>query len=230
MKNPVVVDWGSVSCDYTARQTIFHASGESHSNRFRKEIAAQELLNVMIYTVWASCGNSASIPTSEAPVRANTACNWPSSFATKPFGSHDLFPRLVSEGLAMELCGEIFRWQTRDVNRSSIGWARSSSILRERSAEPVFTLADLAGTVSIHSVGLARALHKRFGRCRRQIRKLRTEESLSRVMVFAAAPSPRLPPGQDFPTRAIFPGRLSAIRYVAPRIPRSPQPSIDPRD
>jgi len=222
-------DWGSVPCDYTAGQTIFHASGESHSNRFGDRGA--ELLNVMIYpNVLGELRQLGVDPDIRSVCESEYSLQLAIKLRHEAFFVHDLSSGLVSEGLAMELCGEIFRCQTRDVNCTSHWLDKVDSILRARFREPV-TLADLAGTVGVHPVHLARAFRKRFGHSvGEQIRKLRTEEAC-RELWHSQLPIAEIAARAGFSDQSHLSRTLKRYIGMSPREFRSrPAKEIDPTD
>jgi AraC family transcriptional regulator len=166
--------YASETYDCTVGQTIFHVSGESHWNRFGDRGA--DLLNLIIDPHLLDEIQQLGL---HPEIRSTCASQYCLQLATKlrheAFFLDDQVSGLVIAGLGMELCGEVFRSRTTDLVRNSDWLNKVDGILRDRFCEPV-TLAELAATVHVHPVHLARAFRKRFGVCvGEQIRKLRIE-------------------------------------------------------
>jgi AraC family transcriptional regulator len=165
---------GSVVNDFTAGQTVFHASGVSHSNCFGEQGA--RVLSLGIHPHFLAELRRLGFDLDRQSVWSSPYCM---QLATKLRQAAsivgDAASGLAIDGLAMELCAEILkRRRTEKANRSD--WlGKIDSLLRDRFREPV-TLAELADAVSIHPVHIARRFHEHFGRpVGEQIRLLRIE-------------------------------------------------------
>jgi AraC family transcriptional regulator len=164
---------GAATSHCTAGQTIYHACGESHSDRFGDHDAA--LLNLVICPQMLSELSQLGLQSDTRSVCASQYClQLAIKLRRECFLVDDPVSGLAVEGLALELCAETFRRREKNIGRSD--WlGQVDSILRDRFREPV-TLAQVAGDGGVHPVHLARAFRKRFGYCvGDQIRKLRIE-------------------------------------------------------
>jgi AraC family transcriptional regulator len=173
---------GAVTCNCCTGQAIFHASGESHSNRFGDRGGA--LLNLTLFPDFLrELREVGGQPDARGICASEYGLQLAMKLRHEAFVVDDRLSALVIEGLTMELCAEIFRRHTRERNSSSDWLCQIESILRERFREPI-SLAELAGTVHIHPVHLARAFRMRFGRCvGDQIRRLRVEAASRELRV-----------------------------------------------
>jgi AraC family transcriptional regulator len=172
----------SMSSDVLPGQVIFHFAGESHSNLFHK--SGGQVLNLELSpTFLERLTESRGIP-------ANRRCILKSSYALqlglrlhKEFTEADLTSCLAIEGLTMELMAEIFRDRLLQEKPKSRNWLDIVREILNDKYNQRLTLDDLAASVSVHPVHLARAFRKRY-LCSvgDHIRKLRIEAACRELL------------------------------------------------
>jgi len=220
---------GSVTCDCTTGLTVFHASGESHSNHVGNRGA--RLLNLMIHPRFLRELRHLGVDPDSRNVCASPYCMpLAMKLRREAFLVDDPVSGLAIEGLAMELCAEIFRRRTRDTNRTADWLCEVDRILRDRFREQV-TLTELAGMVQVHPVHLARAFRKRFGCCvGEQIRKLRIEAAC-RELQHSQLPIAEIAAQTGFSDQSHLSRTLKRHTGMSPHQFRVSQATgIDPRD
>lgn len=172
----------SLRSDVQPGQVIFHLAGESHSNRFHK--AGGQVLNLEL-----SPGFLERLTESRGiPANRRRLLNTPYTLQLglrlrKEFAETDITSSLAIEGLTMELMAEIFRERiVHDRPRHSKWLDDVMEILNDRYNQRI-TLDDLAASVSVHPVHLARAFRKRY-LCSvgNHIRKLRIEAACRELL------------------------------------------------
>jgi AraC family transcriptional regulator len=165
---------GSVVNDFRAGHTIFHTTGESHSNCFGEQGA--RVLSLGIHPHFLADLRRFGFDLDRQSVWSSLYCR---QLATRLRQTaslvEDASSGLAIDGLAMELCAEILK-RRRTTKTNPLDWlGKVDSLLRDRFREPV-TLAELAEAVRIHPVHIARGFHKHFGRpVGEHIRLLRIE-------------------------------------------------------
>ncbi len=153
--------FGSTSSDVHPGQVIFHSAGEFHSNRFH--MAGGQVLNVELSPGFLErLTESCEIPVNRRRV-LNSDCALQLGFTLlKEFKETNVTSCLAVEGLTMELMAEIFRERlVRDKPSSSV-WLDDVIERLAHGYHQRITLGDLAASVSVHPVHLARAFRKRY--------------------------------------------------------------------
>jgi AraC family transcriptional regulator len=165
---------GSAVWECTAGQAIFHASGESHSDSFGERGA--RVLSLAIHPQFLAELRRSGFDLAMRQVWSSPYClQLGMKLRRAASAVEDAVSGLAIDGLAMELCAEVFKRRTTKMPHGSDWLSKVDSLLRDRFREPV-TLAELAAEVSVHPVHVARGFHKRFGRpVGEQIRLLRVE-------------------------------------------------------
>jgi AraC family transcriptional regulator len=152
---------GPTAWDCQTGQTILHVAGECHSDRFHRNgghVLNLELLPPLVRRLCEFEGASAhrrtlfkSAYTMQLGLRLH-----------KEVSNCDPWSVIAIEGLTMELLAEVFRQRENHPKQQGCDWlGRVTEILHERFREPV-TLSELAGSVCVHPVHLARAFRKRY--------------------------------------------------------------------
>ena len=152
--------------------TIFHAAGESHSNRFYESGARLLVLEIRPELLTQITGQG--IVTDRARTLISPYCMHLGLRLDQTMKLSDPLSALCAEGLGLELLAETLRYQ--EGSPHSPDWLRRvSEILQDRYREHL-TLAELAGAVHVHPVHLARAFRKRYQCCVGDfVRNLRVE-------------------------------------------------------
>ena len=167
--------FGSMSSDVHPGQVIFHFAGESHSNRFH--MTGGQVLNVELSPSFLErLTESRGIPINRRRVLNNDYALQLGFRLLKEFKETNATSHLAIEGLTIELMAEIFRERlVRDKPGSSVWLDDVIETLNDGYHQRI-TLGDLAASVSVHPVHLARAFRKRY-LCSvgDHIRKLRIE-------------------------------------------------------
>lgn len=161
--------------------TIFHAAGESHSNRFFERGARLVVLEIhpRFLTQIADQG----IPTDNPNTVTNPHCTHLAMRLDQAMRRSDPLSALCMEGLGLELLSETLQPRFEDGNRRHPDWLeRVREILHDRYREHL-TLTELASAVQVHPVHLARAFRKRYQCCVGDfIRKLRVEAACRELL------------------------------------------------
>jgi AraC family transcriptional regulator len=165
----------SMSSDVQPGQVIFHCAGESHSNRFH--MAGGQVLNVELSPSFLErLTESRGIPANRRRILNSDYALQLGFRLLKEFKETNVTSCLAIEGLTMELMAEIFLERlVRHKPGNSVWLDDVMDILNDRYDQRI-TLGDLAASVSVHPVHLARAFRKRY-LCSvgGHIRKLRVE-------------------------------------------------------
>ena len=172
----------SLSSEVQPGQVIFHLAGESHSNRFHK--SGGQVLNVELSSSFLErLTESRGIPANRRRILNSSYALQLGLRLRKEFAQTDLTSCLAIEGLTMELMAEIFRERILQGKPRSSTWLDEvMEILNDRYDQRI-TLDDLAASVSVHPVHLARAFRKRY-LCSvgDHIRKLRIEAACRELL------------------------------------------------
>lgn len=165
----------------TTGGTIFHAAGESHSNRFCEQGA--RLLVVEIRPQFLIRIAHRGIATDRQHAVTSPYCMQLALRLEQTLKLSDPLSALCAEGLGVELLAETLQPRLRDVDRYAPDWLRRvNEILHDRYREHL-TLTDLADTVQVHPVHLARAFRKRYQCCVGDfIRRLRVEAACQELL------------------------------------------------
>lgn len=172
----------STAWDCDPGQTILHTVGECHSDRFHRNGAHVLNLNPTPQLLTRLCDYDA--------VSVNSRTIFKSAHSTqlglrlhKELSSNDTLSDLAIEGLTMELLAEVFRQREIGLKPRGCDWlGRVTEILHDRFQESVM-LGELASSVGVHPVHLARAFRKRY-LCSvgDYLRKLRIEAACHALM------------------------------------------------
>jgi AraC family transcriptional regulator len=161
--------------------TIFHIAGESHSNRFHETGA--RLLILEINPRFLAQLHDQGVPTNLKSSLTSPYCRQLALKLNRMLTLSDPLSRLSAEGLGIELLSETLQPNWPKPNVSDPDWLRTvNEILHDRYRERL-NLTELAATVGVHPVHLARAFRKRYGCCAGDlIRKLRAEAACHELL------------------------------------------------
>jgi AraC family transcriptional regulator len=154
--------------------TIFHVAGESHSNHFYE--AGARILIVEINPGFLAKLHDQGIRTDSQTWLTSPYCRQLALKLNRALTFDDPLSQLWAEGLGIELLSESLRPSLSTSKASDPDWLRTiNEILHDRYRERL-NLTDLARSVGVHPVHLARAFRKRYDCCVGDLlRKLRTE-------------------------------------------------------
>jgi len=150
---------------------VYHPSDEEHSQHFHTE---GRLFNIEICPQWLGRLNERIlIQNKSADFHDNVACRLAARLYYE-FREMDDVSSLIIEGLALEIMGEVSRTSSR-VSQPQHWLKQAKELIHERSSERL-TLSQIAQTVGIHPVYLAREFRRHY-RCTvgEYIRRLRIE-------------------------------------------------------
>lgn len=173
---------GPTAWDCETGQTILHVAGECHSDHFHQnggQVLNLELFPPFLDRLYEYDGvnvNSRTLLKSVYAMQLGLRLH-------KEVSSCDPWSALCIEGLTMELLAEVFRQRATCPNPHGRDWlGRATEILHEKFQEPI-KLSELAGSLSVHPVHLARAFRKRY-LCSvgDYIRKLRIEAACHELL------------------------------------------------
>jgi AraC family transcriptional regulator len=152
---------GPTAWDCETGQTILHVAGECHSDHFHRQgghVLNLELFPPFLARLWECDGVGADSRTLLRSVYAMQL----GLRLHKEVSSCDPWSALTIEGLTMELLAEVFRQRATRLKPQGRDWlGRTTEILHEKFQEPV-KLSELAASVCVHPVHLARAFRKRY--------------------------------------------------------------------
>jgi AraC family transcriptional regulator len=172
----------SMSSDVLPGQVIFHFAGESHSNRFHK--SGGQVLNLELSSAFLDrLTEFRGIPAHRRSIVRSSYALQLGLRLHKEFIDADVTSGLAMEGLTMELMAEILRDRMLPQKPKSCTWLNDVvEILNEKYTQRI-SLDDLAASVSVHPVHLARAFRKRY-LCSvgDHIRKLRIEAACRQLL------------------------------------------------
>jgi AraC family transcriptional regulator len=172
----------SKSAEVSLGQVIFHLAGESHSNRFHE--SGGQVLNIELSQAFLErLTHSRGIPANRRRILNSSYALQLGLRLRKEFSEADVPSCLAIEGLTMELMAEIFRDQIVRQKLRNCTWLDNvMEILNDRYNQRI-TLDDLASSVSVHPVHLARAFRKRYlYSVGEHIRKLRIEAACRELL------------------------------------------------
>jgi AraC family transcriptional regulator len=152
---------GQTVWDCETGQTILHTAGESHSDRFHR--GGGHVLNLELFpsfvTRLCECDG----------VRVDNRALFRSAYAMqlglrlhKEVASHDPSSALAIEGLTMELLAEVFRQRETGQKSRGCDWLDTVTEILHARLQESLTLSELASSVRVHPVHLARAFRKRY--------------------------------------------------------------------
>jgi AraC family transcriptional regulator len=173
---------GPTAWDCETGQTILHVAGECHSDHFHQDggqVLNLELFPPFLDRLYEYDGIGVGSRTLLKSVYAMQL----GLRLHKEVSSCDPWSALSIEGLTMELLAEVFRQRATSPNPHGRDWlGRATEILHEKFQEPI-KLSELAGSLSVHPVHLARAFRKRY-LCSvgDYIRKLRIEAACHELL------------------------------------------------
>lgn len=159
--------------------TIFHVAGENHSNRFSPRGA--RLLILEVGSVLLKQLREQGLEPDRQNAVISPFCMHLALRLEQAVALADPLSGLFAEGLGMELLAETLHIARK--NQPHPDWlARVKEEIQDRFREPL-ALSELAGSVDVHPVYLARAFRKRYG-CSigNMIRSLRAEAAYYDLM------------------------------------------------
>lgn len=173
---------GARSWECETGGSIFHVAGEHHSNRFSPDGARLLILEIappLLHQLYEQ-----GLVPDRQNVMVSPYCMHLAFRLVQAIPLGDPLSALCSEGVAMELLAETlrYRWPER-VKRSEPDWlGKINAMVHDRYREPV-TLSELASSIPVHPVHLARAFRKRY-RCSvgDLIRTLRIEAAYDELL------------------------------------------------
>ncbi|HSP16515.1 MAG TPA: AraC family transcriptional regulator [Thermoanaerobaculia bacterium] len=152
---------------------VVHPAGEIHADEFS---AATRCLNIHIDRDWR-CRFDRALAT--PVVAASSAISAIIARTARELRSPDGVSAIVTEGLMLELLGELSRSRTADRAPAWLCGVRDE--IESRFQDPL-TLASLASAADVHPVHLARAFRRHFGRTvGEMIRELRVRHAQNRI-------------------------------------------------
>jgi AraC family transcriptional regulator len=152
---------------------VVHPAGEIHADEFSAETRC---LNIHIDRDWR-CRFDRTLST--PAVAASSAISAIIARAAREVRSPDGVSAIVTEGLMLELFGELSRSRTADRAPAWLCAVREEIESRFRDS---LTLASLASAANVHPVHLARAFRRYFGRTvGEMIRELRVRHAQNRI-------------------------------------------------
>jgi AraC family transcriptional regulator len=167
---------GSKIWDCSAGAVIFHAQGESHSDRFY-EVGGQHL-NLELFPHFVKTLDAQGLETGnriqlQSPHLLQLGLRLQQEMRRK-----ETAWELATEGLALELIAELMRQREPRPRQTASDWlAQVRDVLHEDFRKRL-TLKDLAQSVDVHPVHLARAFRKRHQCCIGDyVRRLRVESA-----------------------------------------------------
>jgi AraC family transcriptional regulator len=165
----------------TSGGTIFHAAGESHSNRFFE--CGARLLVLEIRPRFLAQIADRGILTDRPNAVKNPHCMHLAVQLEQALKRSDPLSVLCAEGLGLELLSETLRPHLSDGKQGVPDWLRQvREILHDRYREHL-TLTELADAVQVHPVHLARAFRQRYQCCVGDfIRTLRVEAACRELL------------------------------------------------
>ncbi|WP_250846723.1 helix-turn-helix transcriptional regulator [Aquisphaera insulae] len=140
---------------------VFHPAGEPHSNRW--DDAGGRVFHIEFSrSRIAAIGEYVPIRTSPTEVRRGPA-EWLATRLYREYQKRDDLSPLVMEGLALEILAEISRPGTAEPGHTPPRWlCQARELLHDRFNEPL-ALNEVATSVGIHPVHLARSFRRHFG-------------------------------------------------------------------
>ena len=152
---------GPTASECATGQTILHAAGECHSDRFHRN--GGQVLNLELFPPFlVKLCESGSARTDGRTLLRSVYAMQLGLRLHKEVSSCDPWSALSIEGLTMELLAEVFRQRTTGLKSQGRDWlGRVTEILHAKFQEPIM-LSELAADVSVHPVHLARAFRKRY--------------------------------------------------------------------
>jgi AraC family transcriptional regulator len=153
---------------------MFHPAGERHSDHFLDSGARELNIEISPANLAKVCdrfnGPQSAVEMNGGP------CGWLAARLYREFRLMDKFSWLAIEGLTVELLAEIMRHDLKPCVGNARAWLRQVDALIHDCYTERVTLSDLARTVNVHPVHLAREFHRQLG-CTigQQIRRLRIE-------------------------------------------------------
>jgi AraC family transcriptional regulator len=152
---------------------VVHPAGEIHADEFS---ATTRCLNIHLDKEWRSRFDRAL---STPAMAASSAISAIVARAARELRSPDGVSAIVTEGLMLELFGELSRSRTADRAPAWLCTVRDE--IESRFRDPL-TLASLSSAADVHPVHLARAFRRHFGRTvGEMIRELRVRHAQSRI-------------------------------------------------
>lgn len=155
---------------------MYHPVGEVHADQFHDRGARElniEIAGSKLQKLWGR------VSLTEGPILMHGGkAGWVAARLYGEFRLMDDLSWLAIEGLTIELMAEILRHNLKPSPARELPWlARVSDLIHDRYTERL-TLCDLATTVGIHPVHVAREFHRRVG-CTigQRIRQLRIERA-----------------------------------------------------
>jgi AraC family transcriptional regulator len=152
---------GPTAWDCETGQSILHVAGECHSDRFHRN--GGQVLNLELFPPLLTrlCEFDGASADSRRLFKSTYAMQLGLRLHME-VSSCDPWSALAIEGLTMELLAEVFRQRETRLKPQECDWlGRVTEILHERFREPVM-LGELAASVCIHPVHLARAFRRRY--------------------------------------------------------------------
>jgi AraC family transcriptional regulator len=152
---------GPTAWDCETGHTTLHAAGECHSDRFHRNgghVLNLELFPSLLARLYECDGGK---PDRRELCRSSYAMQLGLRLRNEVSSCHP-WSALAIEGLTMELLAEVFRQRETRLKSPGRDWlGRVTEILHDRFQEPVM-LSELAASVCVHPVHLARAFRKRY--------------------------------------------------------------------
>lgn len=154
-------EWSSSTLYCRVGQVIFHVAGEEHCNKFFGQGARS--LNLEIMPSFLERLKELGMRTD---LRVALCSSRFAQLGLRMYAEacrNDTASEFIIEGLAMELLGELFRYQKSHRTIPSADWLeRVREIMQARYREQL-PLCGLAEEAGVHPVHLARAFRKRYG-------------------------------------------------------------------
>ncbi|MCL5005455.1 MAG: AraC family transcriptional regulator [Acidobacteria bacterium] len=159
---------------------LYHPAGEVHRNQFY-ERGAKEFNIEISHTHLQRLCEDFYFPDDGMLIHGGKA-GWVAARLYNEFQLMDDLSWMAIEGLTIELMAEIVRHRVKPSSAKILPWLiQVQDLIRNRYSEPL-TLANLARTVGVHPVHLAREFHRQVG-CTigQQIRQLRIEHACQMI-------------------------------------------------
>jgi AraC family transcriptional regulator len=155
---------------------MYHPVGEVHSDQFHERGAREFNIEIIDHRLRNLCERSRFLEYSVQMHRGKPG--WVAARIYSEFRLMDDLSWLAIEGLTIELIAEIARYGAKPLSRKPLPWlSQVEDIIHSRYTERL-TLNELARSVGVHPVHVAREFRRRVG-CTigQQIRQLRIEHA-----------------------------------------------------
>ncbi|HEY1947663.1 MAG TPA: AraC family transcriptional regulator [Bryobacteraceae bacterium] len=169
---------GSKTWECATGAIIFHAPGESHADRFYE--SGGQLLNLELFPHFVQTLETLGFQTGDriqlkSPYLLQLGLRLQNEIRRK-----DTAWELTTEGLALELIAELIRQRESRISQPRSDWLSQVRDLLHDEFRKNLTLKELAQSVDVHPVHLARAFRKRHHCCVGDyVRRLRVESACS---------------------------------------------------